>query len=157
WQLFTENLTLSLLGAFVGVLLSVWGTRVLVSLLPTSPLPMAFNLQPDFVVVGFTTVVAVATAILFGLGPALRSSREKLEMNINGEQRIIRSNSRGRLLLAGQLTISLPLLVGARLFDENIHNLKSRDLGFHAENVVTFDLTYPKGTADDRLHQAYAK
>jgi len=40
-----ENLTLSLSGAFVGLLLSVWGTRVLVSLLPSSPLPMAFNLQ----------------------------------------------------------------------------------------------------------------
>src|SRR5437016_9590524 len=50
WPLFTGNFTLSLLGSFVGVLLSVWGTRVLVSLLPTSPLPMAFNLQPDFVV-----------------------------------------------------------------------------------------------------------
>src|SRR5207249_7616158 len=79
WQLFTENLTLSLLGAFVGVLLSVWGTRVLVSLLPTSPLPMAFNLQPDFVVVGFTTGVAVATAILFGLGPA-RSEEHTSEL-----------------------------------------------------------------------------
>src|SRR5215467_5726654 len=80
WQLFTENLTLSLSGAFVGLLLSVWATRVLVSLLPSSPLPMAFDLQPDFVVFGFSTGVAVATAILFGLGPALRASREKVEM-----------------------------------------------------------------------------
>src|SRR5438552_8320791 len=157
WQLFTENLTLSLLGAFVGVLLSVWGTRVLVSLLPTSPLPMAFNLQPDFVVVGFTTGVAVATAILFGLGPALRASREKLEMTLHGGQRIIGSTWSGRLLLAGQLALSLPLLVGAGLFVDTLHNLKSSDLGFHAENVVTFDLSYPKGTADDRLHQAYAE
>ena len=157
WQLFTENLTLSLLGAFVGVLLSVWGTRILVSLLPTSPLPMAFNLQPDFVVVGFTTGVAVATAILFGLGPALRASREKLEMTLHGGQRIIGSTWSGRFLLAGQLALSLPLLVGAGLFVDTLHNLKSSDLGFHAENVVTFDLSYPKGTADDRLHQAYAE
>src|SRR6059058_302432 len=157
WQLFTENLTLSLLGAFVGVLLSVWGTRVLVSLLPTSPLPMAFNLQPDFVVVGFTTGVAVATAILFGLGPALRASREKLEMTLHGGQRIIGSTWSGRLLLAGQLALSLPLLVGAGLFVDTLHNLKSSDLGFHGEHVMTFDLSYPKGTADDRLHQAYAE
>src|SRR5438309_8798020 len=157
WQLFTENLTLSLLGAFVGVLLSVWGTRILVSLLPTSPLPMAFNLQPDFVVVGFTTGVAVATAILFGLGPALRASRDNLEMTLHGGQRIIGSTWSGRFLLAGQLALSLPLLVGAGLFVDTLHNLKSSDLGFHAENVVTFDLSYPKGTADDRLHQAYAE
>jgi predicted permease len=157
WQLFTENLTLSLSGAFVGLLLSVWGTRVLVSLLPSSPLPMAFNLQPDFVVFGFSTGVAVATAILFGLGPALRASREKLEMTLHGGQRIIGSTWSGRLLLAGQLALSLPLLVGAGLFVDTLHNLKSSDLGFHAENVVTFDLSYPKGTSDDRLHQACAE
>jgi predicted permease len=154
WQLFTENLTLSLAGAFVGVLLSVWGTRVLVSLLPPSPLPIAFNLRPDFVVFSFTTGLAVATAILFGLGPALRASREKLQMSLHGGQRVIGSTWSGRLLLAGQLALSLPLLIGAGLFVETLHNLKSSDLGFHAENVVTFDLSYPKGTSDDRLRQA---
>jgi len=154
WQLFTENLTLSLSGALVGVLLSVWGTRVLVSLLPTSPLPMAFNLRPDFVVFSFTAGVAVATAILFGLGPALRAAREKLEMSLHGGQRVIGSAWSERLLLAGQLALSLPLLVGAGLFVDTLHNLKSSDLGFHAENVVTFDLSYPKGTSDDRLRQA---
>jgi predicted permease len=154
WQLFTENLTLSLSGAFVGVLLSVWGTRVLVSLLPTSPPPMASNFRPDFVVFSFTAGVAVATAILFGLGPALRASREKLEMSLHGGRRVIGSAWSGRLLLAGQLALSLPLLVGAGLFVNTLHNLKSSDLGFHAENVVTFDLSYPKGTSDDRLRQA---
>jgi predicted permease len=157
WQLFTENLTLSLSGAFVGLLLSVWGTRVLVSLLPSSPLPMAFNLQPDFVVFGFSTGVAVATAILFGLGPALRASREKLEMSLHAGQRVIGSAWSGRLLLAGQLALSLPLLVGAGLFVETLHNLKSSDLGFNAEHVMTFDLSYPKGTSEDRLHQACAE
>jgi predicted permease len=157
WQLFTENLTLSLSGAIVGLLLSVWGTRVLVSLLPSSPLPMAFNLQPDYVVFGFSTGVAVATAILFGLGPALRASREKLEMTLHSGQRVIGSAWGGRLLLAGQLALSLPLLVGAGLFVETLHNLKSSDLGFNAEHVMTFHLSYLKGTSQDRLHQACAE
>jgi predicted permease len=157
WQLFTENLALSLPGAFVGLLLSVWGTHVLVSLLPTSPLPMAFNLQPDFVVFSFTAGVAVATAILFGLGPALRTSREKVEMSLHGGQRVIGSGWSGRLVLAGQLALSLPLLVGAGLFVDTMRNLKSSDLGFYAENVVTFDLSYAKGTSDDRLRQACAE
>jgi predicted permease len=157
WQLFTENLTLSLSGAFVGLLLSVWGTRVLVSLLPSSPLPMAFNLNPDYVVFGFSTGVAVATAILFGLGPALLASREKLEMTLHSGQRVIGSAWGGRLLLAGQLALSLPLLVGAGLFVETLHNLKSSDLGFNAEHVMTFHLSYLKGTSQDRLHQACAE
>jgi predicted permease len=156
-QLFTEYLTLSLFGAFVGVLLSVWGTRVLVSLLPPSPVPTAFDLQPDFVVFSFTAAVAVATAVLFGLGPALRASREKLEMSLQGGRRVIASAWSGRLLLAGQLALSLPLLVGAGLFVETLHNLKSSDLGFHPENVVTFDLSYPKGTSQDLLRQACAE
>jgi len=157
WQLFTENLTLSLSGAFVGLLLSVWGTHVLVSLLPTSPLPMAFNLQPDFVVFSFTAGVAVATAILFGLGPALRTSRENVEMSLHGGQRVTGSAWSGRLVLAGQLALSLPLLVGAGLFVDTLHNLKSSDLGFNAENVVTFDVSYPKGTSNDRLRRACAE
>jgi putative ABC transport system permease protein len=156
-QLFTEYLTLSLSGAFVGLLLSVWGTRVLLSLLPTSPLPIAFNLQPDFVVFSFTAGVAVATAILFGLGPALRASREKLELTLHGGQRVIGSRWSGRLLLAGQLALSLPLLVAAGLFVETLHNLKSSELGFHVEHVMTFDLSYPKVTSQDRLHQACAE
>jgi predicted permease len=157
WQLFTENFTLSLFGAFVGVLLSVWGTRVLVSLLPPSPVPMAFNLQPDFVVFSFTAAVSVATAVLFGLGPALRAARGNPDMSLQGGRRVIASPSSGRLLLAGQLALSLPLLVGAGLFVETLHNLKSIDLGFHAEHVMTFDLSYPKGTSQDRLHQACAE
>ena len=157
WQLFTENLTLSLSGAFVGLLVSIWGTRVLVSLLPPSPLPIAFNFRPDFVVFIFTAAVAVATAILFGLGPALRASREKPQMSLHGGQRVIGSGWSGRLLLAGQLALSLPLLVAAGLFVETLHNLKTSDLGFHAENVVTFDVSHPKGTPDDRLRQACAE
>jgi len=157
WQLFTEYLTLSFSGAFVGLLLSLWGTRVLLSLLPTSPLPMAFNLQPDFVVFSFTAGVAVATAILFGLGPALRASREKLEMILHGGQRVIGSGWSGRLLLAGQLALSLPLLFGAGLFVETLQNLKSSDLGFHVEHVMTFDLSFPKVTSQDHLREACAE
>src|SRR5437868_12632607 len=78
-------------------------------------------------------------------------------MTLHGGQRIIGSTWSGRFLLAGQLALSLPLLVGAGLFVDTLHNLKSSDLGFHAENVVTFDLSYPKGTSDDRLRQVCAE
>ena len=57
----------------------------------------------------------------------------------------------------GQLALTLPLLVGAGLFLETLHNLKSTDLGFRPENVVTFDLSFPKGTSEDRLRRANAE
>src|SRR5206468_8917658 len=64
---------------------------------------------------------------------------------------IFGSGWRGRLLVAGQLALSLPLLVGAGLFVKTLHNLKSSDLGFHAENVVTFDLSHPKRSEERRV------
>src|SRR5438045_1838344 len=107
-----------------------------------------------FAVVG--VVLLISCANIANLMLASNAARQ-LEMTLHGGQRIIGSTWSGRLLLAGQLALSLPLLVGAGLFVDTLHNLKSSDLGFHAENVVTFDLSYPKGTADDRLHQAYAE
>src|SRR5713226_1205130 len=156
-QLFTEHFLLSFAGAVCAIFLSVWGTRLLLSLLPQSPLPLAFDLRPDFAVFGSTASTAFVTATLFGLGPALRASSEKPEMSFRGGQRITASSSTGRLLLMGQLALTLPLLVGAGLFLETLHNLKSSDLGFRPEKVVTFDLSFPKGTSEDRLRQTYAE
>jgi predicted permease len=157
WQLFTEHFLLSFTGAVCAIFLSVWGTRLLLSLLPQSPLPLAFGLRPDFAVFGFTASTALVTATLFGLGPALRASSEKTEMSFRGGQRITPSFSTGKLLLVSQLALALPLLVGAGLFLQTLHNLKSTDLGFRPENVVTFDVSVPKGTSADRLRQAYAE
>ena len=157
WQLFTEHFLLSFAGAVCAIFLSVWGTRLLLSLLPQSPLPLAFDLRPDFAVFAFAVCTAFVTATLFGLGPALRASSEKLEMSFRGGHQITASSSTGRLLLVGQFALTLPLLVGAGLFLETLHNLKSSDLGFRPENVVTFDLSFPKGTSEDRLRQAYAE
>ncbi|HEV2196197.1 MAG TPA: ABC transporter permease [Candidatus Acidoferrum sp.] len=156
-QLLTENFILSLSGGGFAILLSVWGTRLLVSLLPPSPLPLTLNLRPDLAVLAFTASIATATAILFGLGPALRASREKLGMGFHGADRIIGSPLNGRFLLTGQLALSLPLLVGAGLFLETLHNLKTTDLGFRPENVVTFGLSFPRATSKDRQRQDCAE
>jgi len=156
-QLFTENLTLSLAGAGCSVALATWTTRLLVSLLPKPRVPLAFDLRPDVAVLGFTAMVAVLTAILFGLVPAWRASTGKPEMSLRGGQRITSGALSGRLLLAGQLALSLPLLLGAGLFLETLRNLKTTDLGFRPENVVTFQVSFPKGTPDSRVRQAYAE
>lgn len=156
-QLLTENFILSLSGGGFAILLSVWGTRLLLSLLPPSSLPLTLDLRPDLAVFVFTASIATATAILFGLGPALRASREKLGMGFHGAHRMIGSPWSGRLLLTGQLALSLPLLVGAGLFLETLHNLKTADLGFRPENVVMFGLSFPKATSEDRLRQDCAE
>jgi predicted permease len=156
-QLFTEILLLSVLGAACGIVVASWGTRLLISLLPQSPLPLAFDLRPDLAVLGFTTATAVGTAVLCGLAPALRACRARTELGLGSGQRIATTSFSGRFLVAGQLGLSLPLLIGAGLFLGTLHNLKTSDLGLRPENVVTFDLSFPKATSKDLVRQTYAQ
>ena len=156
-QLFTESLLLSVSGAACGIVVASWGTRLLISLLPQSPLPLAFDLRPDFAVLGFTTATAVGTAVLCGLAPALRACRTRTELGLGSGQRIATTSFSGRFLAAGQLALSLPLLIGAGLFLGTLHNLKTSDLGLRPENVVTFDLSFPKATSKDHLRQTYTQ
>ena len=156
-QLFIESLLLSFVGAGCGVVLSIWSTRLLLALLPHSPLPLAFDLLPDFAVLGFTGSIAVLTAVLFGLVPALRASREDTGFGFNAGQRLTRRSVSGRLLLVGQLALTLPLLIASGLFVKSLHNIKTVDLGFHPEHVITFDLSFPNGTSELRLHRVYTE
>jgi predicted permease len=63
----------------------------------------------------------------------------------------------GRALVAGQLALSLILLVAAGLFIGTIRNLKATDLGFRPERVTAFDVSFPRGTDSSQIRQAYAK
>ena len=156
-QLFTESVLLAVAGAGCGVLLAAWGTRLLISFLPQASLPLAFDLRPGLVVLGFTACTAAVTAMLFGLGPALRACVANADLSLRGGQRVTGTSLGGRLLVAGQLALSLLLLIGAGLFLSTLRNLKTTDLGFRPENVVTFDLSFPKATAEDRVRQTYTR
>jgi predicted permease len=156
-QLFTESLLHAVLGVTGGILVAAWGTRLLISLLPSSPLPLAFDLRPDFAVLGFAAATAVATSVLSGLAPAVRACRANTRLGSSGGRRIDTTSFGGRLLVTGQLALSLPLLIGAGLFIRTLHNLKTSDLGFRPEHVMTFDLSFPKETSKDRRRQADAR
>jgi predicted permease len=154
-QLFIESLVLALAGAAAGVALAIWANGVLVSLLPESQVPLAYDLRPDRTVLGFTTAVAVATAIVFGLVPALRAYRTSRDRALNSGRRTTGHSLTGRLLVAGQLALSLLLLIGAGLFLETIRNLKAIDLGFRSENLLTFEVSFPRGTPAERISKTY--
>jgi predicted permease len=154
-QLLIESLVLALSGAAGGVLLATWACDVLISMLPPSQVPLAFDLRPDSTVLIFTTAVAVATAIVVGLAPALRACRAGRNHTLHGG-RITSSHSlAGKSLVAGQLALSLVLLIGAGLFLATIRNLKAIDLGFSPKNLVTFDVSFPRGTPVERIRQTY--
>jgi predicted permease len=154
-QLLIESLLLAVLGAVCGLAVAVWACGLLLSLLPEPRVPLAFNLRPDLTVLGFTTAVAMATAILFGLAPALRAYRASRNRTLNSSRRTTGRSLAGRTLVAGQLAVSLVLLIGAGLFLETIGNLKAIDLGFSPQRLVTFEASFPRGTPAEHVRQTY--
>jgi predicted permease len=108
-------------------------------------------------VLGFTIAVAVLTAILFGLLPAWRASHHKNDTNLRIGTRASANSFVRRALVAGQLALSLVLLIGAGLFTGTIRNLKATDLGFRPERVTAFDVSFPRGTESGQIRGAYER
>jgi putative ABC transport system permease protein len=139
-QLLTESLLLSLLGAAGGLLLARWGSSVLVGLLSTVREPLEIDLAPDLNVLLFTSSVAILTAFLFGLVPALRATgvapNQVLKEHARGAGEGTSRLRLGKALVAVQVALSLVLLVGAGLFLGTMHNLLTLSTGFDTHNVL---------------------
>ncbi|HEY2849472.1 MAG TPA: ADOP family duplicated permease, partial [Gemmatimonadaceae bacterium] len=139
-QLLTESLVLSALGTALGVLLAMWGTRVLVSLLSTSRSAVWLDLALDWRILGFTAGIAVVTAILFGIVPAWRSANVDPQSAMRGTGRGITQErtrfSLAKSLVAGQVALSLVLLIGAGLLLASFQRQTSIDLGFRDRGVL---------------------
>jgi len=137
-QLLTESLLLSFLGTAVGVLLAVWCTRLLVKYLDVS-----LDLTPDPRVLGFTAAMALLTGLLFGMAPAWRGARTDPIAAMKGSSRGVVSGSGagfGKLLVVGQVALSLVLVTGAALLLSTFWRLVSLDPGFDADRVLIASL-----------------
>ncbi len=146
-QLLTESLTLSLAGASLGLVLAHWGAHALIRLSPAQ-LPRADQIAMDGRVLGFMLGIALLAGILFGLAPALESSRTDLNEELKGEGRgSTGGGSRGRirsLLIVVEVALSLVLLIGAGLLLRSLMRLQSVQPGFDPQNVLTLRLSLPK-------------
>jgi len=144
--LLTESRLMSGLGGLLGLLFAQGGTRVLLAFMQLKSDPISFSVALDARVLLFTTGAALLTGILFGLAPALRSSRVDLATAMKGAAATMSGSlSRQRLnqsLVVTQVALSLTLLIGAGLFVRTLRNLKGMDMGFKRENVVQFDIDF---------------
>ncbi|HYM26205.1 MAG TPA: FtsX-like permease family protein, partial [Vicinamibacterales bacterium] len=130
-QLLTESVLLAAVGAGVGALVAYWGRQLL-------PGNLATAAPIDWRILGFVGGLTVLTGIVFGIAPALRSSRLNVgAMLKEGGRTMSGGRSRlGRTLVVAQVAISLVLLVGAGLFLRTVSNLRSVDVGFATDNLM---------------------
>jgi predicted permease len=158
-QLFVESVILTIAGGAVGLFLSVWLTRGLVRFLPYDRTILGLSATPDARVLLFTTAVTLATAVLFGLVPALRGSRVGTAATLKDEAGSV-TGGQGhvrlrKVFVALQVCLSLLLLIGAGLFVRTLDNLRKVSLGFDAENVVMFGVRPATQYDDQRKLQVF--
>jgi len=142
-QLLTESVLLSGIGGLSGLVLAMWTMKLFSGMVlgkdANSPF---FSFAPDLRVLVFTFLVSLMTGILFGLAPAFRSTRVDLNRILKDEFRSgtslrLSHISPAKLLVSGQVIVSLALLMVAGLFLRSLRNLQQQDLGFAPEQVLT--------------------
>jgi putative ABC transport system permease protein len=137
-QLLTESLMLAGVGAVLGGVFAHWGGRLLVRQLATSRGSVFLDLSIDPRVLAFTMAVAVTTAVLFGLAPALGATSLRPHAALKEKSRgVMGGGGRlGQALVAGQIALSLVLVFGATLFVRTFTRLTDLDAGFVADRVL---------------------
>ena len=143
-QLLTEGLVLGLAGGILGLALSPLLAKVLFELVTASTTigDTPFSSVPDGNVIVFCLVVSVVASILFSLAPMIQFYKPRVAAALRqqtGTGEVSHARFR-RLVVGTQIGISLVLLVGAGLFSRTLANLRSADVGFVTDHVLTFQL-----------------
>lgn len=145
-QLLAESLLLSAAGGALGLLLAWWGVDLLVALSPEGT-PRLDEIKLDSAVFIFTLLISLATGVLFGLTPALQSSRPDLnEVLKEGSRGSTEGARQGRvrsLLVVFEVALTLVLMVGAGLMLKSFYRLSQVDPGFNASNLMTMEINLP--------------
>ncbi|HEV8410608.1 MAG TPA: ABC transporter permease [Gemmatimonadaceae bacterium] len=145
-QLLTESVMLSMIGGAVGLLLAYASIRGLVAMNPGN-IPGIKDLTIDMRVMLFTLVISLVTGVVFGLVPALQTSRENLHVTLKEGGRSGTADRNGqllrRVLVVSEVALALTLLAGGGLLVRSFAKLQGVDPGFKTANVLTFGLALP--------------
>jgi macrolide transport system ATP-binding/permease protein len=163
-QLLTESILLASLGGALGLMFAVWGIRFLTLLLASGRENFTLHAELNWHVLGVALTLSLLTGVLFGLAPALQSTRvdvmPALKETRAGQpvmRNLFHRVSLSRVLVVGQIAISLLLLVAAGLFVRTLANLESIELGFNRQNVLLFQIDARKaGHKDPEIETFYA-
>jgi putative ABC transport system permease protein len=160
-QFLTESVLLGVASGAVGVALAYWGLNVLIAAAPQE-LPRLNQIGIDGRVLGFSLVVSVLTAVIFGLVPALQASKPDLNESLKEGGRGATTGTQGRrvrnALVVAEVAIALVLLIGAGLMIRSFLHLQRTDVGFNPDNLLTMRVQlsgtkYREGTAVSTFYQ----
>jgi putative ABC transport system permease protein len=145
-QLLTESVLLSTVGGGIGLLLSLWLTKLLIAVSPPNS-PRFDEIRPDARVFLFTLALAVITGLFFGLAPALQASRINLNERLKEGGRTGASGSSHNrmrsLMMVSEVALSFMLLVGAGLLIKSFMRLRDVSPGFNPANVLSVRVSLP--------------
>ncbi len=144
-QLLTESVALALMGGAIGLVLAYWLVDAIMTLKPPMDIPLSTELHIDHRVLLFTMLASLVTGLLFGLLPALQSTRPDLvpalkdEVPVGGYRRSLLRNG----MVVVQVTLSLVLLVCAGLVLRGLQRAQLLNPGFIPQNAIemSFDLS----------------
>ena len=142
-QLLTESTLLATAGGAAGVALAYWLTDLLIAMMSRGRIPIVLDVSPNARTLAFAVTITMATAVMFGLVPALGASRTDVQPALN---RRASSGERtrttwGRAMVAAQVTMLVLLLMSAGLFVRTLQNLNSIDAGFRRDNVFVVSVS----------------
>ena len=158
-QLLTESLVLAAIAGAFGLLIAVWASRALL-VLASGGGSGNLDLGLDGWVLGFTVLVSVGAVLLFGLLPALRASRVDLSSTMRGGAPSLAGSlghrgqraPLGKLLISGQVALSVVLLVGASMLVRSLRNVQAIDVGMDRDHLLIVDLDVTaRGYSGERL------
>jgi putative ABC transport system permease protein len=150
-QLLTENIWLFLAAAALGVLLATWGGQWVTGAIPFTNrgyLPNYGRLYADYATIAYSAGIAVLSAVIFGLAPALHSSRPDLAGTLKdaGSSASVSAGAQRmrKFLIVLEVSLALMSLVPAGLMIKWLKNVESVDLGFRPEHVLTAQISLPE-------------
>jgi putative ABC transport system permease protein len=158
-QLLTESLLLSLVGGAAGLFIAYWGVPALIAWIPQNQLnamPFLRSLGLNTSILAFSFGLSLLTGLVFGLAPALQSSRLDLNEALKEGGRQTSASASHRLrsaMVVTEIALAVVLLVGAGLMMKSLFRLLRTDIGFKPENVLTMTVVLPPSKYTDPSQQ----
>jgi putative ABC transport system permease protein len=150
-QFLTESALLALIGGALGLLIAQWGVSAILAVSPEGAIPRVAEIGLDRSVLLFTGAVSILTGFVFGLAPALQSSRPDVQEALKEMGRGA-TGRRGWLrngMVVTEIALTLVLLVGAGLMIRSFFRLQQVNPGFSTENTLSFAISLPERNYPD--------